>query len=159
MRSKESRDAALTSRPSADSISRTWLCLAAWMQFAAGSLIHQTVTDHWWCGMTDREVIKGLRELLGFRLVAYIAGIGETRELSAWIDGPPLPSTMVMLRLRAAYRVASEIARYESKDIAQIWFTGMNPNLDHRAPASVLRDGNPPVDAVFQAAQQFLGDA
>ncbi|MEX1080174.1 MAG: hypothetical protein WED09_13825 [Homoserinimonas sp.] len=111
-------------------------------------------------GMTDVEIVKALRELLGARLTALVAGVGETRTIRVWADGAEAPPTEVMARLRLAYRVAGELAREESPEVAQAWFMGRNPNLSDRSPAQLLRDGDPEAgDEVIGAARQFLGES
>ena len=47
----------------------------------------------------------------------------------------------VQQRLRFALRVALPIATADSATIAQAWFQGLNPQLDDRSPARLLRDG------------------
>jgi hypothetical protein len=39
-------------------------------------------------------------------------------------------------------RFALPIANADSPAIAQAWFRGLNPQLDDRAPARLLRDGD-----------------
>ena len=53
-----------------------------------------------------------------------------------------MPSEEVQLRLRFALRVALPIAAADSPAIAQAWFQGLNPQLDDRSPARLLRDGD-----------------
>jgi len=106
------------------------------------------------------EVVEDLRDLLGVRLVAYIGGVGETRAVHQWAaaDTPRTPSEQVQQRLRVALQAALVIASVDGKDVAQVWFQGLNPQLDDRSPARLLRDGN--LDetgpAVLAAARAFL---
>ena len=44
-------------------------------------------------------------------------------------------------RLRVALQVALPLAEAESLEIAQAWFQGLNPQLDDRSPARMLREG------------------
>lgn len=106
------------------------------------------------------EVADQLRDLLGVRLAAYIAGVGETRAVHQWAD-PELsrtPSEQVQRRLRAALQAALVIASVDGKDVAQVWFQGLNPQLDDRSPARMLRDGelDETGPAVLAAARAFL---
>src|SRR3954467_8419506 len=89
-----------------------------------------------------RGVAGQLRDLLGVRLVAYLGGVGETRAVHQWADGDRTPSEAVQQRLRFALRVALPIADADSPAIAQAWFQGLNPQLDDRSPARLLRDGD-----------------
>ncbi|MBX4378005.1 hypothetical protein K4H02_23405, partial [Mycobacterium tuberculosis] len=45
-------------------------------------------------------------------------------------------------RLRIAYRAARLITARDTPAVAQAWFQGLNPVLDDRAPALLLRDGD-----------------
>src|SRR4051812_16833828 len=87
------------------------------------------------------DVATELRELLGAKLVAYLGGVGETRAVNQWAEGERAPSDEVQQRLRFALRVALPIANADSPKIAQAWFQGLNPQLDDRSPARLLREG------------------
>jgi hypothetical protein len=104
------------------------------------------------------EVAEELRSVLGARLVAYIGSVRETRAVNQWADGSREPSAEVQQRLRVALQVALTIAASESPAVAQAWFQGLNPQLDDRSPARLLREGD--VDeigpAVIGAARAFL---
>lgn len=104
------------------------------------------------------EVATELREVLGTRLVAYLGSVRETRAVNQWADGSREPSADVQHRLRVALQIALRIATSESPQIAQAWFQGLNPQLDDRSPARLLREGD--VDEVgplaITAARAFL---
>jgi hypothetical protein len=85
-------------------------------------------------------VIKELRDLLGPKLVAYIAGVRETRTVREWIEGAKVKKTNVEPRLRMALQIAGFIAEHDTPSVAQAWFQGLNPQLDDRSPARLLRD-------------------
>ena len=104
------------------------------------------------------EVATELRELLGARLVAYLGSVRETRAVHQWADEGRQPSAEVQQRLRLALQVALPIAEADSKEIAQAWFQGLNPQLDDRSPARMLRDGDfeEAGPAVVAAARAFL---
>ncbi len=86
-------------------------------------------------------VVKELRELLGPRLVAYIAGVGETRTVREWAEGAAAKrGEVIEPRLRVAFHIASFIADHDAPSVAQSWFQGLNPQLDDRAPARLLRE-------------------
>lgn len=107
---------------------------------------------------TFPEVAAELRAVLGARLVAYLGGVGETRAVHQWADGERQPSEETQQRLRVALQVALTLAEGESAQIAQAWFQGLNPQLDDRSPARMLRDGE--LDevgaSVIAAARAFL---
>ena len=108
--------------------------------------------------MDFRAVAEALRTLLGARLTAYIGNVGETRAVHGWVDGERQPSETTRQRLRHALVVAMTIADGDGPDVAQAWFQGLNPQLDDRSPARLLREGK--LDdvgpAVMAAARAFL---
>lgn len=105
-----------------------------------------------------QEVAAELRSVLGARLVAYLGSVRETRAVNQWAEGSREPSAEVQNRLRVALQIALTIAATESPEIAQAWFQGLNPQLDDRSPARLLREGD--VDEagplVITAARAFL---
>jgi len=104
------------------------------------------------------EVVSELRAVLGARLVAYLGSVRETRAVRQWAEGQREPSEEVRNRLRVALQIAVPLAETESPQIAQAWFQGLNPQLNDRSPARMLREGE--VDevgpAVIAAARAFL---
>jgi hypothetical protein len=104
------------------------------------------------------ELASELRALLGARLVAYLGSVRETRAVRQWADGEREPSNDVQNRLRVALQVALPLAEVESPQIAQAWFQGLNPQLEDRSPARMLREGELEEvgPAVIAAARAFL---
>ena len=104
------------------------------------------------------EVVSELRTVLGARLVAYLGSVSETRAVRQWADGDRAPGEDVRNRLRVALQVALPLADTESPQIAQAWFQGLNPQLDDRSPARILREGDLEEvgPAVIAAARAFL---
>lgn len=107
---------------------------------------------------TFPEVVAELRAVLGARLVAYLGSVNETRAVRQWADGDRAPGEEVRNRLRVALQVALPLADTESPQIAQAWFQGLNPQLDDRSPARILREGDLEEvgPAVIAAARAFL---
>lgn len=104
-----------------------------------------------------KEVVSQLVEILGAKLVAYIAGVGETRAVRQWMIGQRNPQPDSVVRLREALVVAKMIAANDSAATAQAWFMGLNPQLDDRSPARMLRDGDDDTLAMVRgAARAFL---
>lgn len=107
---------------------------------------------------TFPEVVTRLRDLLGAQLVAYLGGVKETRAVRQWIENGREPSQDVKDRLRTAYQVAMMIATVDGQTVTQSWFQGLNPQLEDRSPARLLREGD--LDDVGQevlgAARAFL---
>ncbi|MDQ2760486.1 MAG: hypothetical protein M3Y17_08670 [Actinomycetota bacterium] len=103
-------------------------------------------------------VAKELRDLLGARLVAYIGGVQNTRATREWAEGARAPSQDEQQRLRLALQVALLITAADDNAIAQAWFQGINPQLDDRSPARMLREGalTEAGPAVVAAARAFL---
>ena len=83
---------------------------------------------------------KELSDLLGLKLVAYIARIRETRTVREWAEGVRVKRVEVEPRLRVAFWIAQFIAEHDSPDVVQSWFQGLNPELDDRSPARLLRE-------------------
>ena len=87
-------------------------------------------------------VAKELADLLGAKLVAYIAGVTETRAVREWASAERAAREPIPTRLRLALQVALLIARHDNAGVAQAWFQGLNPQLDDRSPARLLREGD-----------------
>ena len=105
-----------------------------------------------------REVAHELRELLGARLAAYIGGVAETRAVREWADGTRTPGSEVQQRFRVAVQVALLLNEIDGREITQAWFQGLNPQLDDRSPARLLREGalEETGPQVLAAARAFL---
>jgi hypothetical protein len=87
------------------------------------------------------EVVAALRETLGLKLCAYLGSVKETRAVNEWAEGVREPSDAVQRRLRLAFQVADAIAEADGPEVARAWFQGLNPQLDDRSPARLLREG------------------
>lgn len=88
------------------------------------------------------EVVTALREILGLKLCAYLGSVKETRAVNEWAEGIREPSDVVKRRLRLAFQVAQAIAQVDGPEVARAWFQGLNPQLDDRSPARLLREGD-----------------
>jgi len=102
-------------------------------------------------------IVTGLREILGAQLVAYLGRVSNTRSVREWADGSRAPGADVVQRLRTSYYVAGILIERESAKTVQAWFQSMNPELDDRSPAALLR--TEPLDVtgpkVIAAARSF----
>lgn len=108
--------------------------------------------------MSQPELVTALRELLGAKLVAYLGRVKETRAVRQWADGTrTIGNDTDVERLRIAYRAARLITARDTPAVAQAWFQGLNPILDDRAPALLLREGELADigPQVLAAARQF----
>jgi hypothetical protein len=87
-------------------------------------------------------VAKELIDILGAKLVAYIAGVRETRAVQQYAhEGRSPQDPGIEPRLRLALRIAKVNSERDSNEIAQAWFMGLNPLLNDRSPARLLREG------------------
>ncbi len=88
------------------------------------------------------RVVTELRDVLGAKLVAYIAGVTETRAVREWADGVRTPRSPVPEQLRLALQVVEMLRQRESTAVVAAWVQGLNPRLDDRSPARLLREGD-----------------
>ncbi len=105
------------------------------------------------------SAVKELRDLLTPRLVAYIGRVRETRAVHQWADGTrEVKSGGVEDRLRFALQVALLLSEHDSPRVVQAWFQGLNPHLEDRSPARLLRVGDlgEVGPLVLAAARSFL---
>jgi hypothetical protein len=108
-------------------------------------------------GLPFNELVRGLRDILGVRLVAYIGGVKSTRAVSEWVAGAAKPGEVERERLQHAFHAAALLReRYDAVTV-QSWFKGLNPSLADKAPAQVLAAGDPVLVAgdVLAAAKSF----
>lgn len=103
---------------------------------------------------TVPQIVDELRSVLGAKLVAYIAGVSETRTVREWVETGGRPAPVTEDRLRLAHRVVTLIGHSEGAGIVPAWFQGMNPQLGDRAPARVLHE-----DAFDEAGPRVLAAA
>jgi hypothetical protein len=88
------------------------------------------------------ELVTHLSAHLGARLVAFVAGSTETRAVHEWAAGKRrIRQPEVLERLRLAYQIVQLIGARDDDAVIQAWFQGLNPKLDDRSPARLLRDG------------------
>lgn len=107
------------------------------------------------------EIVDELRSVLGSKLVAYIAGVNETRAVHQWAEtGGRRPSTGIEQRLKLTFRVAELIASNDGDRVAQAWFQGLNPRLEDTSPARALREGDLDETGprVLDAARAFVAN-
>ena len=88
------------------------------------------------------DVVASLRSILGARLCAYLGSVKETRAVNEWADGMRVPGAETQRRLRLALQVAQTIADTDGAEVARAWFQGLNPHLEDRSPARLLREGD-----------------
>ncbi len=96
-----------------------------------------------------------LQEVLGHRLTALAAGVGDAKAVRQWAKGERAPRPDTETRLRHTYQIVQLLMRFESSGTVRAWFIGMNPELEDQAPVLVLAED--PVQ-VMRAARAFLAD-
>jgi hypothetical protein len=104
------------------------------------------------------DVAGELRGLLGARLAAYLGGVSETRAVRQWAEGERAPGEQTQQRLRVGLQVALMLNQADGPEVTQSWFQGLNPDLEDRSPARLLRDGDlhEAGPTVIAAARAFL---
>lgn len=105
------------------------------------------------------SIVEELRTKIGTKLVAYIVGVNETRAVREWAEGKRVPSSDTQDKIRFLFRIVNELERSEGLSIVSPWLQGMNPHLDDRSPARVLREGDFEQEAtkILFAAEAFMG--
>jgi hypothetical protein len=88
------------------------------------------------------EMVHDLVEVLGAKLVAYIAGVSETRAVREWVTDQRSPREETAKRLRLAWVVATFIASNESPRVARTWMMGLNPAFDDTSAARLIREND-----------------
>ncbi|MDI3340783.1 MAG: XRE family transcriptional regulator [Sphaerobacter sp.] len=102
------------------------------------------------------EVAGLLQELLSRRLTAYIAGVKDGKTVARWASGEvtEIRQHETEQRLRTAYEIAQLLLLHDAPQTVKAWFIGLNPQLDDRAPAEVIREGQS--REALAAAQAFV---
>jgi hypothetical protein len=103
---------------------------------------------------TIKDVVEYMQEVLGQKLVAYIAEVANPRTVGRWAAGERTPRTEHEQRLRCAYQTFQLLLAEESPHTVRAWFLGLNPQLDDESPAQSIREGN--FRNVLVAAKAFL---
>lgn len=106
---------------------------------------------------TVRSTVAGmaahLQAIFGRRLTAAMLGITDPKAVGRYATGSQKPQADVERSLRAIYQITVLIGQVESDQAIRAWFLGMNPHLDDRAPARLVRSEP---EQVMQAARLFV---
>ncbi len=86
------------------------------------------------------NIAQFLEEVLGRKLVAFMAGATDPKAVGKWAAGERTPRPEAEKRLRTAYRVFQLLNAEESPHTVRAWFIGLNPQLDEESPAQAIRD-------------------
>jgi len=104
--------------------------------------------------LSVNDIAGYLQEVLGSKLVAFIAGIKDDGAVGRWATGKRGMSRGTEERLRAAYQVFAFLQRLDSNHVVRAWFIGMNPQLDDLSPAEALQQDR--TRDVMAAARAFV---
>jgi hypothetical protein len=102
------------------------------------------------------EMAAFMQKLLGQQLTAYMTGITNPKAVGKWARGERSPRPPAEAKLREAFQVAVLISEFDDEETARAWFMGMNPALDHRAPAWVIANHSDGGDRAMDAALAYL---
>jgi hypothetical protein len=86
------------------------------------------------------EIVSELAAILGKKLTAYIGGVKDTRVVERWMHDGVEPYRDAEARLRLAFQIAKTLSDHDSSRVVQAWFMGLNPELQDRTPARLLRE-------------------
>jgi hypothetical protein len=116
--------------------------------------------------LTDRPSRNGLpdlgaqvRDLVGVDLAAYLSGAGTTEEFVSWLKQADATSDYAAPRLRLVLELADLFRPRNASTLLRAWLREIDPALDRRSPAQVirgLRGGS--AAALGEAAERFLDD-
>lgn len=106
------------------------------------------------------DIVRGVYDLLGRKLTAYLAGMRDTKAVTRWIDGTTMQARSIKTeqRVREAFVICELLlAVGEAPSTIRAWFMGMNPELYDEAPVEATRAGR--LREVRVAAFAFAGGA
>lgn len=102
------------------------------------------------------DVALYVQSLLGQKWTAYLAGVADPKAVGKWARGARKPQPESERKLRDTYQIALLISTVDDEETARVWFGGMNPVLDHRAPAWVIANLPDGSDRAMDAALAFV---
>lgn len=106
-------------------------------------------------GSSLGDVANFLQEVLGRRLVAYVAGVKDPKTVSRWAKGEVGEARWESeRRLRVAYEISQLLVRFDSPRVVKAWFIGPNPQLDDESPAEAIREDR--LKEAMGAARAFV---
>lgn len=104
--------------------------------------------------LSSKDIAGYLQEVLGSKLVGFIAGVADESAVGQWASGKRGMARSTEDRLRAAYQVFAFLQKTDNNHVVRAWFIGMNPQLDDIAPAEALREDR--AADVMAAAKAFV---
>ena len=98
-----------------------------------------------------------LQTRLTQRLLAYMIGISDGRDIGRYARGERIPHASTSQRLRNVYYLIALLGSSEDDVTIQAWLTGINPMLEDRSPAALLHESHEVnLQLVLSAAKKFL---
>jgi hypothetical protein len=91
-------------------------------------------------GASIADIARFLQDNLGQKLVAYMAGIADPKQVGQWARLEHAPRSEAESALRASYQVFKLLESHDSTHVVRAWLIGMNPQLDGEAPATAIRE-------------------
>jgi len=104
---------------------------------------------------TTQEAARGVLDVLGGTLAAYVLGVKDRRTVQRWAAGAVQgmrPRYEAVLR--GVHEIVVLLLRFEGQATVRAWFLGMAPELDDISPARAIHDGNLP--HAMNAARAFI---
>jgi hypothetical protein len=100
------------------------------------------------------QITAYLNDAVGPKLVAHMLG-KNPQTVARWAAGtqsPPQPK--VESRLRGIFQIVQMLVEVDSRHVVRAWLLGMNPQLEDRAPAEVIAEGD--IRQAMVAARAFI---
>ena len=102
-------------------------------------------------------IAKDLQEWLTQRLVGYIVGLSDARDIGRYARKETTPQSDRARHLRDLYMLVQRMREREDDQTIQAWFVGRNLFLGEQAPAKLLRTHfESRFSEVSEAVHQFL---
>lgn len=103
------------------------------------------------------KVAKFLQETLTQKLVAYLIGISDGRDVGRYVRGEREPHFKTKIKLRDLFVLVTLMNQSEDAETIQAWLMGRNPELGDLSAASLLnKDFDKNYARVKSAADKFL---
>lgn len=102
-------------------------------------------------------IARFLQDTFSQRVVAFIAGIEDPKQVGKWCREQNAPRFDSEMRLRTAYQIFKFIENAENLHTARAWMIGMNPQLDDDSPLEAVA-GERYKDVMTAARAYLQGD-
>ncbi|WP_285564988.1 XRE family transcriptional regulator [Streptomyces sp. RTGN2] len=103
------------------------------------------------------DIARFLQDTFSQRVVAFVAGIEDPKQVGKWCRGQNAPRLDSEMRLRTAYQIFKFIESAENLHTARAWMIGMNPQLDDDSPLEAIA-GERYKEAMTAARAYLQGD-